>query len=330
MNVNVLIDAIVRQTMVLIAHLATAAGARTPLTHVANQIFLDLVRQLQSQGLRQKIIADMFGLALRTYHEKVRRLTESTTDRGRTLWEAMLSFVQEKGTVTRTELLARFARDEDLMVRSVISDLVESGLVFRSGRGDRTVYRAMDPASESVDDSGDDIEMLVWVMIQRGGPIAKQQLYDALSGNQAAIDASLDRLVADGRVDQRAVDGVAVYSSEVCVIPYETPAGWEAAVFDHFQAVVTSIVAKVQSGANQARRDDRVGGSTYSFDIWPGHPDEEDVVGLLSFVRDRASELRARVDRYNQTASPPRDAAQRVTFYAGQRLSASDTDEGNS
>lgn len=66
MNVNLLIDAIVRQTTVLIAQVATAAGIRAPLSHMANQVFLDLVRELKEQGLGNKVIADMFGLALST------------------------------------------------------------------------------------------------------------------------------------------------------------------------------------------------------------------------------------------------------------------------
>jgi hypothetical protein len=98
MDVTVLIDAVVRQTTVLIAQLATAAGGRAPLAHTANQVFVDLVRELKEQGLGNKVIADMFGLALRTYHGKVRRLSESTTVRGKSLWEATLEFVQEKET----------------------------------------------------------------------------------------------------------------------------------------------------------------------------------------------------------------------------------------
>jgi hypothetical protein len=284
------------------------------------------VRELQSQGLRQKVIADMFGLALRTYHEKVRRLTESATDRGRTLWEAMLSFIQENQTVTRGQLLQRFGRDEDLMVRSVISDLVESGLVFRSGRGDRTFYRAMDPSNARMDDSTSDIDMLLWVMIHRNSPIARAQLHESSNLAPASIDASLERLLADGRIEQQLVDGAEVFRCESCVIPFETPSGWEAAVFDHYQAVVTSIVAKVQTGANRARHDDRIGGSTYSFDIWPGHPDEEEVLGLLRLVRERASALRERVDRANETIRPPQDGAQRVLFYVGQRVTEQNTE----
>lgn len=93
MNINLLIDAVVRQTTVLIAHLATATGTRAPLAHVANQIFLDLVQELRRQGLGRKVIADMFGMALRTYHGRVQRLSVSPRARGAPLspWWAIPS-----------------------------------------------------------------------------------------------------------------------------------------------------------------------------------------------------------------------------------------------
>jgi hypothetical protein len=65
MNVRILIDGIVRQTMVLIAQLATSGGLRAPLAHVAGQVFLELSKELESQGLTKKVTADMFGMALR-------------------------------------------------------------------------------------------------------------------------------------------------------------------------------------------------------------------------------------------------------------------------
>jgi hypothetical protein len=70
-NVNLFIDAIVRQTTVLIAELATSRGLRAPLAHVADQVFIELTRELESQGLSRKVTADMFGMALRTYQRKV-------------------------------------------------------------------------------------------------------------------------------------------------------------------------------------------------------------------------------------------------------------------
>jgi hypothetical protein len=116
-NVNLLIDAIVRQTTVLVAQIATAAGARAQLAHTANQVFLDLVHELKDQGLGNKVIAEMFGLNLRTYHNKIARLAESSTERGRSLWEALLAYVEERGSATRSDVLNRFRGDEEAIVR---------------------------------------------------------------------------------------------------------------------------------------------------------------------------------------------------------------------
>jgi len=74
MTPRFLIDALVQQTTVLIAQLSTAAGFRSPLSHVADQVFLSLAQEIERQGVSRKVVADMFGLALRTYQRKVQRL----------------------------------------------------------------------------------------------------------------------------------------------------------------------------------------------------------------------------------------------------------------
>lgn len=48
MDTKLLIDAIVRQTTVLIAQLSTAAGIRAPLAHVADQVFVALAQEIES------------------------------------------------------------------------------------------------------------------------------------------------------------------------------------------------------------------------------------------------------------------------------------------
>ena len=65
-----LIDAIVQQTTLLIAQLATSAGIRAPLAHIADQVFLDLANEIEQQGVSRKVVADMFGLALRIVPEE--------------------------------------------------------------------------------------------------------------------------------------------------------------------------------------------------------------------------------------------------------------------
>ena len=50
-DLKLLIDGIVRQTTVLIAQLSTSSGIRAPLAHVADQVFLELAREIEAQGV---------------------------------------------------------------------------------------------------------------------------------------------------------------------------------------------------------------------------------------------------------------------------------------
>ena len=75
MHIKMLIDSIMQQTTVLIGQLSTAAGVRAPLARIADQVFVDLARELESQGVGRRVAADMFGMALRSYQKKLRRLT---------------------------------------------------------------------------------------------------------------------------------------------------------------------------------------------------------------------------------------------------------------
>ncbi len=321
MNVNALIDALVRQTTILIATLATSAGVRAPLAHVVNEVFRELALELRAQGVGGKVIADMFGMALRTYQAKMRRLSESATDRGRTLWEAVLAHIQEKELVSRGAVLHRFRRDDDATVRGVLNDLVESGMVFRSGRGDRAMYRAADLEPESLgpDQRAEGDAALVLVAVNRYQPATRADVMSAVKLEEPDLDAALARLAADGRVVQVERDGEAAWRCDECVVRYEAPVGWEAAVFDHYQALVTALCTKLRAGETRARRSDAVGGSTYGFDVWPGHPMEEEVFGQLRRMREEATELRARLEAYNADVGLPNDPT-RVVFYLGQTV----------
>jgi hypothetical protein len=324
MNAQVLIDAVVRQTMVLIAQLSTADGVRSPLSHVADEVFVALVRELEHQGVGKKVIADMFGLALRSYQQKVQRLSESATRRGVTLWSAIHSFLGEQPGATRDQVLQHFKHDEDLKVRSILSDLVESGLVCRSGKGAETRYRLATSdeleqlgAATSIDPEATNAA-LVWVQIYREGPLHQARLAELLPLPRPALDAALARLVREERVrlEQRA-DGT-YCTTERCLIPVGEAAGWEAAVIDHHRAVLNALAAKVVSGKHTSAAADEVGGTTWSFDLWPGHPHEREVRKLLSSLRSRVVPLWNEVAEYNREHRPAR--TYEVTVYCGQHL----------
>ncbi len=329
MGSTFLIDAIVRQTTVLIAALATAAGHRAPLAGVANQVFADLVKELKQQGLGNKVIADMFGLALRTYHNKVARTSESRSERGRSLWEAVLGYVQEHGTLSRTQVLERFARDDEAVVRGVLKDLVRSGLLFQSGASDHMGYRAAG-ASEIVSAPDQDTALanLLLVAIHRHGPVDRDGLLELVPMDEPTLARALAPLVQSGRIELSGSGAQAHYTCEGYVIAFHDPAGWEAAVYDHYQAMVTALCAKLERGLSHAEPDEAIGGSTYSFDLWEGHPLAREARGLLPALRRQAQSLRARVEAYNARHPAPADAATlRVVAYVGQTVIGEESNE---
>lgn len=325
MNVNLLIDAIVRQTTVLIAQLATAAGSRATLANTANQVFAALVHELKEQGLGNKVIADMFGLSLRTYHNRMARLAESSTDRGRSLWEALLAFVEDRGPVSREEVLGRFCNDDEALVRGVLKDLVDSGVAYRAGRGDHTTYRAAtrDNVAQGTSRTDERIASFVWVAIHRYGPLTRAELAERVPAGDDALAAAVARLVRERRVSATEDDGRIRYASDECVIPVGDSVGWEAAVFDHYQAMVTAICTKVRLGRTRASHGEAIGGSTYGYDVWDGHPRRDEVLGFLDATRKRAVQLRKDVEAYN-AAHPAPEGALHVITYVGQTVLGGD------
>ena len=164
--------------MVFIAQLATSGGVRAPLAQVANQVFLNLSNELQSQGVSKKVIADMFGMALRTYHRKVRSCRESQTEEGHTIWEAVFEHICRHEPVSALQVHQRFGRDDHEVVTGVLNDLVSSGLVYRAGRRERAVYRVAAAADFArVDERSPDAwDWLVWLTVYRGGPLTQAQI----------------------------------------------------------------------------------------------------------------------------------------------------------
>jgi hypothetical protein len=328
MNITVLIDSIVRQVTVLIAQLATVGGTRSPVAHLANQVFVQLARELESQGVSRKVSADMFGMALRAYVRKVRRLSEAESEPGITLWRAVLEFVRGEKLVARRRLLERFGRDDELSLSGVLHDLTRNGLIFASGAAEHAVYRAA--SDEELGEFArlspeQGLEELAWVLAYREGPLADDELAARLGRTPEDVGPVLERLLLDGRV-QRRKDGRLVALD--CVVPLGATAGWEAAVFDHVQAVVQTICQRLRqsTGAEGAHASDApIGGSTYSFDVWAGHPLEADVKRTLGELRERLGELRRRVDDHNRSAGLPA-AYQQVVTYLGQCILDRDRD----
>lgn len=318
MDSQVLIDQVVRQTMILIAQLATSGGARAPLAHIADRVFLELARELEAQGLSRKVTADMFGVALRSYRRRIQRLSESVTERGRSLWAAVLDFVPNDHLVTRGEVLTKFHLDEEVQVRAILSDLCDSGLLLQLGRGASTAYRAATTGElAALEASTDGLAQLLWLLIYRDGPLTREALIERVRVEGDRVDVTLEALCESGRVHM--TEGG--YGSHEVVVARNSAAGWEAAMLDHFQAMVKTLCARLRGEGDPATS----GGSTYSFDMAPAHPLAARVYGTLERVRTELTALRAEVERYNaEHADEP--TPELVTIYVGQHVTTDGSD----
>jgi len=323
MDTRYLINSIVRQTTVLIAQLSTAAGIRAPLARVADQVFLHLTQELESQGVRRKVVADMFGMALRTYQKKINRLTQSADYNEKSLWEAILEYLQGRERTSRKQVLEHFKRDDPQDVAAVLKDLTASGFVWAIGRGEEALYQ---PASDNdfkeikQQEQSDAVANFVWLSIYDLRHVFRKELIESSSFSREATEQAIDALISDGRISStKEADGEALSCSKL-MIPVGAEKGWETAVFDHFNAMTTAIAEKLRVNATQALADDVVGGSTLTFSVYAGHPYEKKVYGLLKQIRQELNKLWNDVSEYNETHTVSQESKADVTFYFGQNV----------
>jgi hypothetical protein len=222
--------------------------------------------------------------------------------------------------VTRSQVLQRFHRDEEGLIRSILRDLVDNGLAFRTGSDRDAAYRLAN--QEELIKVGQlyenkEPDELVWALVFHEGPIDQKRLASLaqLSGEQ--LETVLNRLVTNGRIQVEPCGDEPSYRSKSLVVPRDAETGWEASIYDHFHAVVQTICCKLHRDPEIDKYNDLVGGSTYTFDVGPNHPLEAEVLHTLNQFRDHCSELRQRVLAHNQ-AHGSGEPHESVIVYAGQ------------
>lgn len=311
-DVQWLTQYIVRQTTVLLAQISTAAGVRAPLAHVADQVFFELARELENQGVRRNVVADMFGLALRSYQLKMQRLAD-TAGAQRSLWQDV-HLALEGTSLSKRELLGRFTTVDARAIGAVLGDLVDSGLAYKSGRGSDAVFgltSASDRQRLAEAGGAASLANLIWLSLATRGGQTLEELRGDLGCDESILQRAVARLISDGRIEVR---GGALFAQHF-EIPVGASEGWEAAVCDHFRAVSTAIAKKLATRSSDA--SDTTGGTTLSFTVHDGHPQRDQVYGLLERVRADVGQLWREVSDFNRTNVPPA-GSDRVTFYFGQ------------
>jgi hypothetical protein len=197
--------------------------------------------------------------------------------------------------------------------------------VYQTGRGAATSYRAADAAELGVSEVDAVQDHLLRVAIHQRGPVSLDELRGVVPLDDTALAAALARLTARGLVVHETTSEATLYRCEQVVIPLGAAAGWEAAVFDHYQAMVTALVTKLRVGAPKSALSDKIGGSTFTFDLWKGHPLADKVLGYLQSMREQGLALRAEIDAYAASHPKPDGGAPfRVTAYVGQTVKEED------
>jgi hypothetical protein len=224
-------------------------------------------------------------------------------------------------------VLKRFRHDDEASLRGVLRDLTESGLVFSSCAGNGLAYRAATKDEVSTLRRGSDgvaLEAFVWSTVYREGPLGVDELGARTGLGAGELATILETLIASGKIER---SGEELRSLEL-VLGFDDPAGWESSVLDHFTALVQTVIRKL-SLDQRAKRHDEVGGSTYHFELWRGHPFESEVLGELQRFRQRMSALRSQLDDYNR-AQPEQKPTLRVVAYYGQSTVEEEDEEGTS
>ena len=80
---------------------------------------------------------------------------------------------------------------------------------------------------------------------------------------------------------------------------------------------MNTVTSRLRIDRNRPALADRVGGSTYTLEVWPGHPHEAQAFETLRSLRSQLGALRDQVERYNE-AHPPPERHTQVLMYVGQ------------
>ena len=150
-------------------------------------------------------MADMFGAPLRTFQRRAAAAEEDWRLDNRSLWQRIYTEIRKRPVVLRNELLATFYRADESVVRGILLELSDSGLVFRSGSGDRTAFRAAsDEELEALGlaplDNGN--RHYVWLTIYQHKPATLDTLATVSGLPRSDVQAEVEALVAENLVSR--------------------------------------------------------------------------------------------------------------------------------
>ena len=326
MNFSRLVERMVPLVAELFATLASRDPLRMYFADIAEKTLHDIVSELGKAGLSQEAIAASLGMTIGGFRNKMRRLREAyreegdgTTESPRSLMEHVYGFIHEHGSeidpVEYRAIEEHFSGVKEDSLRGVLHFLVQYGLLSVSGRSATREYRIV-PRRTS-DQSGHQDAV---VALYRDGPLSAEDLGHRLELSPDEVAAVLQALRVDGRLGEiQGDDGVTRYRATAYHIPVDAVDGFEAALWDHFQAMCRAICRKVRLARYGAAPDDRIGGATYSYDLPADHPLVEEIGGFLRTSREKLEAWRVAAHPLLADLAPG-DGQVRLTIYIGQTV----------
>lgn len=327
MGFSHLVERMVPLVAELFATLMQSDPLRMDFANIAKKTVYDIIGQLRSDGMTNEQIAQALDLSMAGFYKRVRELRKLYEEPGSkggatTLWEELYGSVHEhtEGSVFEAmsfaALSSQFHYVSDERLRAALRYLVRYNLLMVSGEGAAAEYRVVPRTKRGTVTAQD-----ILVKLYADGPASSVELAEVFSTSNEHIEALVQRLEATDRLYRKEAESEAdpvQYGSRGFHIAFDADEGYEAALWDHFQAVCRSICRKLRLGQHQARLHDVHGGTTFTFDVPAEHPLYEELSGYLRRTRQR-------MDRWlEQVESIPRgdDESRRVriTIYTGQMV----------
>ncbi|MCA9541565.1 MAG: winged helix-turn-helix domain-containing protein [Myxococcales bacterium] len=309
----------------LLATLATRNPLRMYFADIAGKTLLDIVQVLRHDGISQEAIAASLGLTLNGFQARMKRLKEQHDeppeedgDDRRTLMERVFAFIAdhpdaEQGVPIRQvgDAFRGVKRDT---LNGVLHFLVQSGFLTAEGRGGRRRLRVERRPHAQGPNEHD-----VGVLLYREGPLTLAELARRLECSTERAASLLDRLRRDGALVEGESDGEATFAATNYHIPLDHTEGYEAAIFDHFSAMVQAICKKLRLGHHHASLADQIGGATFSLRVPVDDPLYDEVSAFLRDNRVRLESWLARANALREADLVGREV-RRFTLYVGQSV----------
>ncbi|MEM9068699.1 MAG: hypothetical protein AAGE52_09340 [Myxococcota bacterium] len=308
LDVRLLLELLLEGGGELVASLATAQGRRESLEHLEDLVFLHTTETLRRRGYSAKVITDLFGLSsLTSLRRKLRKIKSGRLLRTRSLRQAILSRVAE-GDVDRQELLAHLKTRDAVIVKGVLRDLIDEG-VIREGAGG---YELALAHTQTTDPSDHGLQGLMHILLGHRAMTAAE-LQGTLGVPEERVLEVSQGLIERGVVRRKGDSFEA--GPNWNLYPATDVSEAVTSLVHHFRAVGAAIIGTVRKWDSEEKVSPHTPPAvvTATFEIARDHPLLPELLAMHASFAESIAELYERIE----ASEPVEGERLRVSVYAG-------------